>query len=85
MLRTRVWSSTPLLRSHRLSAIYFVVVVGDPQITLHEEPKLSVELEGTSLTIVEELLLEGNLELLSGALAGVGALLEIDIDGAEQP
>jgi hypothetical protein len=41
--------------------------------------------EGTSLTVVEELLLEGNLELLSGAAAGACGLLEVDGDGVEQP
>jgi hypothetical protein len=46
-------------------------VVIDAQIALYEEPKLCVEEEGARLTIAEELLLEGNPKLLSGAVAGL--------------
>jgi hypothetical protein len=64
-------------------------VLVDAHITLNEELKLCVKVEGTRLTVAEELLLEGNLELLSGAVTttvtGVGGLLEVDGDGVEQP
>jgi hypothetical protein len=60
-------------------------VVVDAQITLHEESKLCVKAEGARLTVVEELLLEGNPKLLSGVVAGASGLLEVDGDGAEQP
>jgi hypothetical protein len=46
-------------------------VVIDAQIALYEEPKLCVEEEGARLAIAEELLLEGNPKLLSGAVAGL--------------
>jgi hypothetical protein len=61
------------------------VVVVDAQIALYEEPKLCVEVEGACLVVAEELLLEGNPKLLSGAVAGTSGLLEVDADGAEQP
>jgi hypothetical protein len=60
-------------------------VVVDAQIALYEEPKLCVEVEGACLVVAEELLLEGNPKLLSGAVAGTSGLLEVDADGAEQP
>jgi hypothetical protein len=62
-------------------------VVVDTQIALYEEPKLSVEVEGVRLAVAEELLLEGNPKLLSGAVAtavtGASGLLWVDSDGAE--
>jgi hypothetical protein len=62
-------------------------VVVDAQIALYEEPKLCVKVEGMHLAVVEELLLEGNPKLLSGAaaVASASGLLEVDGDGAEQP
>jgi hypothetical protein len=60
-------------------------VVVDAQIALCEEPKLCVEVEGAHLTVAEELLLEGNPKLLSGANTAASGLLEVDSDGAEQP
>jgi hypothetical protein len=64
-------------------------VVVDAQIALYEEPKLCVVVEGVCLTVAEELLLEGNLKLLSGAVAtvvaGASGLLEVNGDGVEQP
>jgi hypothetical protein len=47
--------------------------------------KLGVEVEGASLVVVEELLLEGNPKLLSSVVAGASGLLEVDGDGDEQP
>jgi hypothetical protein len=41
--------------------------------------------ESTRLTVVEELLLEGNPKLSSGAVAGASGLLEVDGGGAVQP
>jgi hypothetical protein len=58
-------------------------VVVDAQIALYEELKLCVEVEGACLAVAEELLLEGNPKLLSGAVAVAGGLLEVDGDGAE--
>jgi hypothetical protein len=64
-------------------------VVVDAQIALYEELKLCVEVEGTRLAVAEELLLEGNPKLQTGAIAAAVAsasgLLEVDGDGAEQP
>jgi hypothetical protein len=64
-------------------------VVVDAQIALYEEPKLCVEVEDARLAVAEELRLEGNPKLLSGAvaatIAGLSGLLEVDGDGAEQP
>jgi hypothetical protein len=65
--------------------LHFAAVVIDAQNALHKELELSVEVERTSLTIVEELLLEGNRELLSSDVVGADGLLEVDGDGAEQP
>jgi hypothetical protein len=69
--------------------LHLAAIVIDTQITLHEEPKLCVEVEGVRLAVVEELLLEGNPKLLSGAvaavIAGTSGLREVDADGAKQP
>jgi hypothetical protein len=66
-----------------------VTVVVDAQITLYEELKLCVEVEGVHLRVAEELLLKGNPKLLSGtivaAVAGTSGLMEVGGDGAEQP
>jgi hypothetical protein len=47
--------------------------------------KLGVEVEGVSLMVVEELLLEGNPKLLNSVVVGASGLLEVDGDGDEQP
>jgi hypothetical protein len=65
--------------------LYPTAIVVDTQIALYEESKLCVEVEGACLAVAEELLLEGNPKLLSGAVAGASGLLEVDGDGAEQP
>jgi hypothetical protein len=52
---------------------------------LHLLKELCVEVEGTCLTVAEELPLEDNPKLLSGAVTGASGLLEVDGDGAEQP
>jgi hypothetical protein len=65
--------------------LHLVAVVVDAQISLHEELKLCVEVEGARLMVAEELLLESNPKLLSGVVTGVCGLLEVDDDGAEQP
>jgi hypothetical protein len=52
---------------------------------VHMLKELCVEVEGTRLTVAEELPLEDNPKLLSDAVAGVSGLLEVDGDGAEQP
>jgi hypothetical protein len=62
-----------------------MAVVFNAQIALHEELKLCVEVEGACLTVAKELLLEGNLKLLSGAAAAASVLLEVGVDGAEKP
>jgi hypothetical protein len=66
-------------------SLHPAAVVVDAQIALYEEPKLSVEVEGVCFAVAEELLLEGNPKLLSGAVAGASGLLEVDGDGVEQP
>jgi hypothetical protein len=65
--------------------LHLAAVVVDAQITLHEESKLGVEVKGVSLTVAEELLLEGNPELLSSVVAVASGLLEVNGDGVEQP
>jgi hypothetical protein len=41
--------------------------------------------EGTSLPVVDELLVKGNPDLLSSVAAGADGVLEVDGDGAKQP
>jgi hypothetical protein len=70
-------------------SLHPAAVVINAQITLYEEPKLCVEVEGARLAVAEELLLEGNPKLVSGAVAATvadtGGLLEVNGDGTEQP
>jgi hypothetical protein len=66
-------------------SLHLAAVVVDAQIALYKEPKLGVEVEGTSLTVAKELLLDGNPKLLSSVVTVISGLLEVDDDGAEQP
>jgi hypothetical protein len=65
--------------------LHLATIVANAWIALYNELELNVEVEGTSLTVAEELLLEGNPELLSDAAVGTCGLLEVDDDGVEQP
>jgi hypothetical protein len=65
--------------------LHLAAVVVDAQIALYKEPKLGVEVEGTSLTVAKELLLDDNPKLLSSVVTVISGLLEVDDDGAEQP
>jgi hypothetical protein len=46
---------------------------------------LGIKVEGTCLSVVEELFLDGKPDLLSGVASLTNGVLEVDGNGAEQP
>jgi hypothetical protein len=84
MFRTSV-RSPPALRGRegrRLCSSSHAVVV-DFEIALDEVLKPVVEVEGTCLAIVEELLLDGKSDLSSSAATLTDDILKVDGDGVE--
>lgn len=52
-------------RRESVIALRLVAILDDKEITLDEDPKGDVEVEGSGLTVVKELLLNGNSRLAS--------------------
>jgi hypothetical protein len=61
-----------------------VTIVVDGEVTLDEALELDVKVEDTGLVVANELLLNGKLNLLSGAIILAYDVLEVDGDGAKQ-
>lgn len=65
--------------------ILLAAVLSDREVLLDKDPKGDVEVEGMSVTVVEELLLNSNPGLVGNATTLVCDVLQLDGDSSEDP